>query len=56
MIRPRVAVALILVGALMVLAADGWPDLPTESRLAAGAAVLGTILILLGVHRGRDDE
>jgi hypothetical protein len=52
----RVAVAMMLTGALVALIGFGWLAAAADLRLelGVGVALLGAILLLLGVHR-RDD-
>ena len=53
-VSSRVAIALVLAGALVTLVALTWATLAPEARAGVGAVMAGMILLLLGVHRGGD--
>lgn len=49
-VSPRIALALILSGALIALIGLSWAALAPEARAGVGAVLVGLILILLGAH------
>lgn len=59
MISLRVAIALLLLGALLAMLGSAWADMSVDQRLSAAGIIFVGVLLLLGldpiIRRGRDD-